>query len=116
MKNRIYISGKIGEEVISEQTREKFNKAEEILNLQGYDVFNPADELWQQFLEHNYQSAQFVGSDILDKYAYFLLKDIEKLAKCDAIYMLADWHDSPGATAEHAYAKACKKEIVYEKE
>jgi hypothetical protein len=38
------------------------------------------------------------------------------VAPCDAIYMLSDWRDSPGATSEHAYAKACQKEIIYENE
>jgi hypothetical protein len=36
------------------------------------------------------------------------------LALANAIYMLKDWRSSPGARAEHAFAKACKKEIIYE--
>ena len=41
MKKKVYISGKIGEEVLSKATREKFAKAEKWLKAQGYAVFNP---------------------------------------------------------------------------
>lgn len=41
---KVYISGKIGEVVISEATRKKFAKAEEMLKAKGYEVFNPCDE------------------------------------------------------------------------
>ena len=41
MKKKVYISGKIGEEVLTEATREKFAKAEKMLRSKGYDVFNP---------------------------------------------------------------------------
>ena len=47
---KVYISGKIGEEVISEATRQKFAKAEEMLKAKGYEVFNPCDERWQRTL------------------------------------------------------------------
>lgn len=40
---RVYISGKIGEEVISDATRQKFAKAEKMLQDRGYDVFNIQD-------------------------------------------------------------------------
>jgi hypothetical protein len=32
----------------------------------------------------------------------------------DRLYMLEKWENSPGAVAEHAYAKSLKKTIVYE--
>ena len=38
---KVYISGKIGEEVVCEATRQKFAKAEEMLKAKGYKVFNP---------------------------------------------------------------------------
>jgi len=31
--------------------------------------------------------------------------DLEILSRCDAIYMLPNWHDSEGAKKEHAFAK-----------
>ena len=41
MRKKVYISGKIGEEVLSDATREKFAKAEEYIKAKGYKVFNP---------------------------------------------------------------------------
>ena len=41
MSKKVYISGKIGEEVLSDATREKFARAEDMLRSKGYDVFNP---------------------------------------------------------------------------
>ena len=38
---RVYISGKIGEEVLSEATRQKFARAEELLQARGFETFNP---------------------------------------------------------------------------
>jgi hypothetical protein len=35
---------------------------------------------------------------------------------CDAIYMLDNWEDSPGAKAEKAYAEALGLNIMYESE
>ena len=43
MRKKVYISGKIGEEVLSDATREKFAKAEALLKSKGYDVFNPTN-------------------------------------------------------------------------
>ena len=41
MSKKVYISGKIGEEVLSEATRQKFASAEKFLKAKGYKVFNP---------------------------------------------------------------------------
>ena len=38
---KVYISGKIGEEVLSEATRQKFAKAEQMLKAKGFETFNP---------------------------------------------------------------------------
>ena len=40
---KVYISGKIGEAVISDETRQKFDAAEKMLQDKGYRVFNPTD-------------------------------------------------------------------------
>ena len=59
---KVYISGKIGEEVISEATRQKFAKAEEMLKAKGYEVFNPCDERWLNTLKREYKNDQYVNS------------------------------------------------------
>lgn len=51
---RIYISGKIGEMVIGEATRQKFDKAQKELEAKGHEVFNPTSEEWQHHLIQGY--------------------------------------------------------------
>lgn len=115
---RVYISGKIGEEVISEATRQKFTKAQKELEAKGHEVLNPTSEEWQNHLMHGY------GADIqqriappggpISKYAYFLLRDQMALATKDAIYMLKDWTKSFGARSEREFALANGIKVIYE--
>ena len=113
---KVYISGKIGEEVISEGTRRKFARAEEMLRAKGYEVFNPASESYQAALEVNYGIAKANGliDETMGRYAYFLQKDIWELEKCDAVYFLDDWFKSPGANVEHSYAMAVGKKLLWQ--
>lgn len=116
---RVYISGKIGEEVISEATRQKFARAEAMLKAKGYEVFNPCDERWQKTLKREYEGDSYVKSPWLagkfpDFYAYVLLRDLMVLSTKDAVYFLYDWTDSPGAIAEHKFAKATQKKMLWE--
>ena len=116
---KVYISGKIGEEVISEATRQKFAKAEEMLKAKGYEVFNPCDERWQNTLKREYENDQYVKSPWLtdkfpDFYAYALLRDLMVLSTKDAIYMLDDWKDSPGSGTEMPFALATGKAILFQ--
>lgn len=116
----IYISGKIGEEVVSEATRQKFAEAQAMLESKGYEVFNPVSEEWQNHLMHGYgaeiQQAIAPPGGPIGKYSYFLLRDLMALANKDAIYMLRDWTESYGARTEHEFAKANGLKIMYEKE
>ena len=116
---KVYISGKIGEEVISEATRQKFAKAEEMLKAKGYEVFNPCDERWQNTLKREYKNDQYVNSAWLigefpDFYAYVLLRDLMVLSTKDAVYMLDDWMDSPGSETERRFAMATGKTILFQ--
>ncbi len=96
---KVYISGKIGEEVISPATKQKVDKAEHRLRELGYDVFNPTCPDFQYYVNI------CVGHN--NKYNQCLLLCITELQKCDIIVLLPDWHDSPGAKAELAFAQAC---------
>ena len=114
----IYISGKIGEVVISEATRKKFAKAQKELEAKGYEVFNPTSEEWQHHLIQGYgkeiqQTIAPPGGPI-SKYAYFLLRDQMALATKDAIYMLKDWTKSYGARSEREFAMANGIKVIYE--
>lgn len=118
---KIYISGKMGEKSLSEATRDKFAQAEERLKAEGWDPINPATDEYQDFMQGVLAEAfeDWEDSDIegeWNEYAEMLMHDLRIISLCDAIYMLADWKQSPGATAEHAYAKALGKEIRYEVE
>ena len=109
---RIYISGKIGEEVISEATRRKFARAEEMLRAKGYEVFNPCDEKWQATLHRDYEKEKLSPGSLLLQgkfptfYAYALLRDLMVLATKDAVYFLNDWEASNGANTELSFAVA----------
>lgn len=109
---RVYISGKIGEEVISDATRRKFARAEEMLRAKGYDVFNPCDEKWQATLRRDYEKEKLSPGSLLLQgkfptfYAYALLRDLMVLATKDAVYFLDDWEASNGANTELSFAVA----------
>lgn len=114
---RIYISGKIGEEVISEATRQKFVGAEEMLKSLGHDVFNPTSPEWQAHLHKNYtlNCYEQPHGDKVSFYAYSLLRDMMVLATCDAVYFLKDWDMSPGSGAENSFAMAIGKKMLWQR-
>ena len=93
---RVYISGGI---TGVENYREKFNKAQEELEKDGHDVFNPA-----------------LYADALPKLTYdeYMKVGLYFLNMCDAIYMLKGWQKSCGANREYGYALATDKIILEE--
>ena len=116
---KVYISGKIGEEVISDATRQKFARAEEMLKAKGYEVFNPCDEKWQRLLKREYEHDKYINSKWVDGefpsfYAYALLRDQMVLSTKDAVYFLEDWDKSPGANAEYSFAMATGKKLLWQ--
>ncbi len=44
----------------------------------------------------------------------YMVKDIEALLKCDAIYMLKNWGDSRGARIEYVIAKEMGLKIYFQ--
>ncbi len=118
-KMKFYISGKIGEEVISEATRQKFAKAEEMLKAKGYEVFNPTCDEWQRHVRMMYEKDReakepWLEGQFPDLYGYTLLRDQMVLSTKDAIYMLADWTQSAGSNVELDFARATGKQIFWE--
>ena len=96
---KIYISGKIGEDVLSTETLAKFKKAEDMLRGKGFEVFNPTTSGLGAQAEW---LARMNGTTF---YKEILLLDLQELKKCDAIYMLRDWEKSNGANLELDYAR-----------
>ena len=109
---KVYISGKIGEEVLSEATRRKFAKAEEMLKAKRFETFNPTKSGLGAHAESLAKAADYKTSF----YQEILLCDLAQLAQCDAIYMLADWSKSNGANVELSFAIATGKQIFWELE
>ena len=117
--SRIYISGKIGEERPSEATVSRFRAGVMHCQRLGYETFNPCSEAWQMQLHKGYLSDKgihegWMMGNFPEFYDYCLLRDMMVLSTCDAIYMMRGWRRSPGARAEHEYAKATNKKIIYQ--
>ena len=112
---RVYISGKIGEEVISEATRQKFERAERMLEQHFNPEFdppvNPASEAFQDTMRQVFER-RGLSQDLPN----ILLYDLHWLQRCAAIYMLADWTESDGANVELDFARATGKRIFWERE
>ena len=97
---RVYISGKVSG-CDWRETQAKFAVAANELLLAGIgpnDIFNPIDV-----------GVIFPALE----YEEYMKIDIALLELCDAIYMLPDWKDSPGAKREHARAEELGLTIIY---
>lgn len=116
---RVYISGKIGEEVVSGATLQKFARAETMLRSKGFDVFNPTTSGYGSYAEgfvRNYNKCLPENMCKIKWYDKILLLDLGAVATCHAILMLDDWMESPGANVELSYAMATGKKIFYQSE
>ena len=118
-KMKVYISGKIGEEVISEATRQKFEKAGKMLLEKGYEVVDPACEKYQREMEEELgeKERNWIAAGMgkrFDRYSSILLFDLHILEQCDAVYFIDDWHWSGGARTEHSFALATGKKLLWE--
>jgi len=95
-KPTIYLAGKIGNLPI-DQVKANFTKATRDLESLGYSVITPLD------LPHNHDKS----------WPSYMIEDLQALIKCDEVAMLSNWHDSPGAKIEHAFAQGMGKQIIY---
>jgi hypothetical protein len=114
---KVYISGKIGEEVISEATRQRFAKAEEMLKAKGYEVENPASENYQMAMGSWIESQELAYLFLcipFNKLAEIMQYDFDKIKSCDAVYMLHHWVFSRGATLEYDFAEYIGVDILFQ--
>lgn len=97
---KIYIAGKVTGE-LPYKYRHKFGYTATKLRAEGHSVINPVEI-----------------NDPLDKgdfdYEDRMVLCFAAIAICDAVYMLEDWHNSPGAKREHEYAVNAGKKIIYQ--
>lgn len=70
----------------------------ELLERSGYICVNPARIDCQKWIDEGWIYTP-------DQYEDVLAKDLEILAGCDALFLLEEWRDSPGARREKARAE-----------
>ena len=95
---KIYISGKITG-LNQTDVEKKFETQEFFLQSKGYVVVNPL---------------KICPFDKKKKWHDYMIKDIEELLRCDAIFMLKDWGQSKGARIEYEIAKELELKIFFE--
>ena len=98
---KVFISGKMTG-LSHEEYQAKFDAAAQRLRAEGYEIFNPSVPQWNDAMHDSGMS-----------YGDILIEDFKKIQECDALYMLDNWRDSKGATAEHAFATAIGMKIMY---
>lgn len=97
---KIYISGQISGLPIDE-VKARFSEAERFLEEElDYVVVNPFDN----------------GLPDDAPWIQHMLRDLEMLYECDAIYMLNGWQESRGACIEYRFAVHTDKQILFENE
>jgi hypothetical protein len=90
-----------------------FDKAEDLLDLQGFVVYNPAEmDRQEEGWKGPYPPEGFVPTKA-DKMR-FMRRDLDAIEKCTHLYVLKGWETSPGGAVEIAYAKFLGLEILYE--
>lgn len=120
MSKQVYIAGPMSG--IPEWNYPSFHRAAKALRAEGWTVHSPAEKDMATFSDPEAQkdgdTALAVAKGTFNyKEAY--MWDIDKVVNGDAIYMLRNWENSPGARGEHAAAVFCKKQnpeyqILYE--
>lgn len=96
-KKKIYIAGKVTGEPIDKCTM-KFGTAQIAIEKLGHTAINPLE----------------VVGDWKTPWHVAMRKCIKALMDCDAIFMLKDSKDSPGAKLEYELAQKLNMEIIYE--
>lgn len=95
--SKIYLSGPISYLPI-EAARRAFKRAEETLQVQGWEVVNPFDN----------------GLPVEASWEQHLAEDLLQLLTCKAVFMMRGWENSLGARLEHALAQRVKMRIIFE--
>ena len=96
MSKTIYIAGKMSGE--DDLNWPAFFRKEKELFAQGWDVVNPARLDKEAGLDPGRAMGEY-------DYTECALRDVEALLACDAVYFMADWQHSRGASWERALAK-----------
>lgn len=84
-----------------------FDEVASTLRLGGWRVENPVE------IGNRFGTVKEIAND-RDLLAKVIEAELDAVAKCDAIYLLKGWHNSPGAKAELAVAIKNGAQIVLE--
>ena len=100
---KVYISGKITG-LSEEEYTANFNKVEEYLQSLGHDTLNPVKQTnaIQSVTPWKLEYEEMMGHCLI------------ALGSCDAIYLMKNWVDSPGAKYEKDTATSQGKIIIME--
>lgn len=90
---KVYLSGRISD-LPREQYMAYFQKAEELLTKEGFNVVNPTKFIMCKHL----WIYKIIG------YSLTLLYDLWRLMRCDLIYKIPGWQQSRGANIESCVA------------
>ena len=93
---KIYIAG--GMTGHPELNWPAFDRKEKELSAQGWKCINPARLDREAGIDPNREMGQY-------DYTACAYRDVMALLACDAIYLMADWQHSKGASWERALAK-----------
>lgn len=88
-----------------EEVAAHFGEAERLLRCVGYRPVNPA----RFFVFRHAWAFRMLG------YRLTLLADLFVIGRCDGIFMLEGWRNSPGAITELSFAKATGKKVFWER-
>lgn len=91
---KVFISGPMSG--YPDNNKAAFMEAEKMLKAAGFSVMNPA---WFE-CDDNFDAEDFLAIDM------------SMLSRCDSIYQLDGWKDSPGAKAEFQSALWAKKAVI----
>jgi len=96
---KVYISGKISG--LEDRNAPKFEAAEKLLTLLGYEAINPL---------------KILAFDEALNWSDYMRADIKVLCECDAIFLLDDWLLSPGAKLEVLIALRLGLKVLIDQE
>jgi len=92
---KVYISGSITKDG---NYYYKFEKAEKVLRLKGFEVVNPTK------LPHNHNK----------EWEAYMVESLKAMLDCDSIYMIKGWTESKGALIEFQLATSLGFNIHFE--
>lgn len=95
-EKKIYLAGKMSG--VASLNWPAFDEKAAELRHEGWDVVNPAELDRNAGIDPNRQLGEY-------DYTECALRDVEALLDCDAIYLMAGWQHSRGASWERALAK-----------